>query len=150
MIMISKAVWSIHSTNISIPCTTLFIVFLAVSNSENKFFLKLGFHIIAPVATIAAVVEKHVSATVAIYGNTLFSDSSDKYDSSDERLLMETTGNFSSDGSDKNASQSTFHTVKTSGSATRPSWHILQNGVQWRRQCGFLHGRSAKIRLYLQ
>ena len=33
-------------------------------------------------------------------------------------LLMETTGNFSSDGSDKNASQRTFHTVKTSGSAT--------------------------------
>ena len=28
-------------------------------------------------------------------------------------LLMETTGNFSSEGSDKNASQSTFHTVKT-------------------------------------
>ena len=53
-------------------------------------------------------------------------------------LLMETTGNFSSDGSDKNASQSTFHTVKTSGSATRPSWNILQNGVQWRSQCGFL------------
>ena len=64
--------------------------------------------------------------------------------------LMESTGNFSSDGSDKNASQSTFHTVKTSGSATRPSWHILQNGVQWRSQCGFLHGRSAKIRRYLQ
>ena len=62
-------------------------------------------------------------------------------------LLMETTGNFSSD---KNASQSTFHTVKTSGSATRPSWHILQNGVQWRSQCGYLHGRSAKIRHYLQ
>ena len=47
--------------------------------------LKPGFHIIAPVATIAAVVEKRVSATVAIYGNILFSDSSDKYDSSDER-----------------------------------------------------------------
>ena len=47
--------------------------------------LKPGFHIIAPVATIAAVVEKRVSATVAIYGNTLFSDSSDKYDSGDER-----------------------------------------------------------------
>ena len=46
---------------------------------------KPGFHIIAPVATIAAVVEKRVSATVAIYGNTLFSDSGDKYDSSDER-----------------------------------------------------------------
>ena len=44
-----------------------------------------GFHIIAPVATIAAVVEKRVSATVAIYGNTLFSDSSDKYDSGDAR-----------------------------------------------------------------
>ena len=29
-------------------------------------------------------------------------------------LLMETTGNFSSDGSDKNASQSTFHTVRSS------------------------------------
>ena len=46
---------------------------------------KPGFHIIAPVATIAAVVEKRFSATVAIYGNTLFSDSSDKYDSGDER-----------------------------------------------------------------
>ena len=46
---------------------------------------KPGFHIIAPVATIAAVVEKRVSATVAIYGNTLFSDSSVKYDSDDER-----------------------------------------------------------------
>ena len=30
--------------------------------------VKPGFHIIAPVATIAAVVEKRVSATVAIYG----------------------------------------------------------------------------------
>ena len=29
-------------------------------------------------------------------------------------LLMGTTGNFSSDGSDKNASQSTFHTVRSS------------------------------------
>ena len=29
-------------------------------------------------------------------------------------LLMETTENFSSDGSDKNASQSTFHTVRSS------------------------------------
>ena len=47
--------------------------------------LKPGFHIIAPVATIASVVEKRVSATVAIYGNILFSDSSDKYDSGDER-----------------------------------------------------------------
>ena len=47
--------------------------------------LKPGFHIIAPVATIAAVVEKRVSATVAIYGNILFSDSSDRYDSGDER-----------------------------------------------------------------
>ena len=47
--------------------------------------VKPGFHIIAPVATIAAVVEKRVSATVAIYGNILFSDSSDKYDSGDER-----------------------------------------------------------------
>ena len=46
--------------------------------------LKPGFHIIAPVATIAAVVEKRVSATVAIYGNTLLSDSSDKYDGGDE------------------------------------------------------------------
>ena len=46
--------------------------------------LKPGFHIIAPVATIATVVEKRVSATVAIYGNTLFSDSSDGSDSSDE------------------------------------------------------------------
>ena len=45
---------------------------------------KPGFHIIAPVATVVAVVEKRVSATVAIYGNTLFSDSSDKYDSGDE------------------------------------------------------------------
>ena len=32
---------------------------------------------------------------------------------------MKTTENLISDGSDKNASQSTFHTVKTSGSATR-------------------------------
>ena len=47
-------------------------------------FLKPGFHIIAPVATIATVVEKRVSATVAIYGNTLFGDSSDGSDSSDE------------------------------------------------------------------
>ena len=46
--------------------------------------VKPGFHIIAPVATIAAVVEKRVSATVAIYGNTLLSDSSDKYDGGDE------------------------------------------------------------------
>ena len=46
--------------------------------------LKPGFHIIAPVATIATVVEKRVSVTVAIYGNTLFSDSSDGSDSSDE------------------------------------------------------------------
>ena len=51
----------------------------------RHYFLKPGFHIIAPDATIAAVVEKRVSATVAIYGNTLFSDSSDKYDSGDER-----------------------------------------------------------------
>ena len=44
--------------------------------------LKPGFHIIArAVATIATVVEKRVSATVAIYGNTLFSDSN-----SDEHL----------------------------------------------------------------
>ena len=46
--------------------------------------LKPCFHIIAPVATIATVVEKRVSTTVAIYGNTLFSDSSDGSDSSDE------------------------------------------------------------------
>ena len=39
-----------------------------------------GFQIIAPVATIAAIVEKRVSATVAIYGNTLFNDSSDGSD----------------------------------------------------------------------
>ena len=44
-------------------------------------------------------------------------------------LLMETTGNFSSDGSDKNASRSTFHTVKTSGSATR---HLLAYSSKWR------------------
>ena len=66
---------------------------------------------------------------MTINGNTLFSDSSDKYEkflsrrlSRQQRrciLLMETTENFSSDGSDKNASQSIFHTVKTSGSATR-------------------------------
>ena len=54
-------------------------------SAEEKRLVKPGFHIIAPVATIAAVVEKRVSATVAIYGNTLFSDSSDKYDSGDER-----------------------------------------------------------------
>ena len=35
---------------------------------------KARFYIIATVATIATVVEKRVSATVAIYGNTLFSD----------------------------------------------------------------------------
>ena len=46
--------------------------------------VKPGFHIIAPVVTIATVVEKRVSATVAIYGNTLFSDSSDGSDSSDK------------------------------------------------------------------
>jgi len=51
--------------------------------SKKGHMIKL--HIIAPVATIAAVVEKRVSATVAIYGNTLFSDSGDKYDSGDER-----------------------------------------------------------------
>ena len=64
-------------------------------------------------------------------------------------LLMETTENFSSDGSDKNASQSTFHPVKTSGSATR---HFLAHSSKWRpvaKSCGFLHGRNAKIRLYL-
>ena len=44
-------------------------------------------------------------------------------------LLMETTENFSSDGSDKNASQSTFHTVKTCGSATR---HFLAHSSKWR------------------
>ena len=53
--------------------------------SKKGHMIKPGFHIIAPVATIAAVVEKRVSATVAIYGNTLFSDSSDKYDSGDGR-----------------------------------------------------------------
>ena len=46
--------------------------------------VKPGCHTIAPVATIATVVEKRVSATVAIYGNTLFSDSSDGSDSGDE------------------------------------------------------------------
>ena len=35
-------------------------------------------------------------------------------------LLMETTRNFSSGDSDKNASQSTFHTVKTSGNSSLP------------------------------
>ena len=54
------------------------------SLSESEIHVKPGFHIIAPVATIAAVVEKRVSATVAIYGNTLLSDSSDKYDGGDE------------------------------------------------------------------
>ena len=44
-------------------------------------------------------------------------------------LLMETTENFSGDGSDKNASQSTFHRVKTSGSATR---HFLAHSSKWR------------------
>ena len=34
---------------------------------------------------IATVVEKRVSSTVALYGNTLFSDSSDGSDSGDER-----------------------------------------------------------------
>ena len=65
-------------------------------------------------------------------------------------LLMATTENFTSDGSDKNASQSTFRTVKHPVVQLVTSWHILQNGVQRKSQCGFLHGRSAKIRLYLQ
>ena len=39
--------------------------------------VKPGFHIIAPIATITALVEKRVSVTVAIYRNTLFNDSSD-------------------------------------------------------------------------
>ena len=39
--------------------------------------MRLGFHMIAPVTTIAAVMEKRVSA---IYGNTPFSDSSDSGD----------------------------------------------------------------------
>jgi len=65
--------------------------------------LKPCFHIIAPVATIAAVIEKRVSATVAIYGNTLFSDSGDKYDSGDERrrdrkISISATSRDSSDG----------------------------------------------------
>ena len=38
-------------------------------------------------------------------------------------LLMETTENFSSDGSDKNASQSTFHTVKHPVVQLVTSWH---------------------------
>ena len=53
--------------------------------SKKGHMINAGFQIIAPVATIAAVVAKRVSATVAIYGNILFSDSSDKYDSGDER-----------------------------------------------------------------
>ena len=44
-------------------------------------------------------------------------------------FLMETTGNFSSNGCDKNASQSTFYTVKTSNSATR---HFLAHSSKWR------------------
>ena len=46
---------------------------------QCRYSFKPGFHIIAPIATIAAV-EKSVSATVAIYGNTLFNDSSDGSD----------------------------------------------------------------------
>ena len=57
---------------------------LGMYESMWEIELKPGFHIIAPVATIAAVVEKRVSATVAIYGNTLLSDSSGKYDGGDE------------------------------------------------------------------
>ena len=44
-----------------------------------------GFHIITSVDTIAAVVEKRVSATVATYGNTPFNDSSDVSDGSNDR-----------------------------------------------------------------
>ena len=56
-----------------------------VTDKESTGTLKPGFHTIAPVATIAAVIEKLVSATVAIYGNTLFGDSSDGSDSGDKR-----------------------------------------------------------------
>ena len=44
--------------------------------SVSSLFLLQLFHIIAPVAT---GIEKRVSATVPIYGNTLFSDSSDEH-----------------------------------------------------------------------
>ena len=42
---------------------------------------------------------------------------------------MEITENFSGDDRDKNAFQSTFHTVKTTGSATR---HFLAQSSKWR------------------
>ena len=47
-----------------------------------------GLLTIGPVVTIAAVVEKRVSATVAIYGNTLFNDSSD---GSDRKISISAT-----------------------------------------------------------
>ena len=58
-------------------------VFLALRAQQIIMQLKPRFHIIAPVAAIAAVIEKRVSATVAIYGNTLFNHSRDGNDGSD-------------------------------------------------------------------
>ena len=61
--------------------------YLRVEHERIKFIsIKPGFHIIAPVVTITAVVEKRVSATVAIYGKTLFSDIRD-FKIRDYRLL---------------------------------------------------------------
>ena len=55
-------------------------------------------------------------------------------------LLMETTGNFSSDGSDKNASQSTFHTVKTSGSANSVGIRCHPPKPPWSREAEIYFG----------
>ena len=52
----------------------------AVEGDNLTSSLKPGFHLIAPVATIAAVVKKRVSATVAVYGITPFNDGSDGND----------------------------------------------------------------------
>ena len=56
-------------------------MFHAVIGSHKiYYYIKPAFHIIAPVATIAAVVEKRESATEAIYGNTLFNNSNNGSD----------------------------------------------------------------------
>ena len=73
-------------------CRTWQIFLVSISVMFSKmillFQIKLGFHITASVANIAAVVEKRVSATVAIYGNTLFNDSSD---GSDRKISISAT-----------------------------------------------------------
>ena len=111
---------------------------VSYDHAYERSILKPGFHMIAPVATIATVVEKRVSATVAIYGNTLFSNS-DRSDSSDEHRsdrkifisAMVATGAtvyffkwkphniLVATVATKMPSRSALHTLKTSGRATR-------------------------------